>query len=248
MRVTRIAETRLSTEYPTTWFDSDQPTLNTEEWLRWESYVEDADFLAEFSGRACYEAWERKNPATATNQGYLENIIRQGHFSVLEHASASYYVTGVSRTLTHELVRHRHLSYSQMSQRYVNQIDVDIVIPPEIEAALREPSAINPATAEKIWELQDESRGLYEELVRDLMAAGRDRKAARGAARFVLMAGTETRLVVTGNHRAWRDAIMKRWHMAADIEIRTLFGMILRDLKQLAPNTYQDIPDEPYGS
>ena len=75
--------------------------------------------LAEFAGRACYESWHKPNPATATNAGYLRHILEVGHLSVLEHGSVTLYLRGVSRSLTHELVRHRHLSFSQLSQRYV---------------------------------------------------------------------------------------------------------------------------------
>src|SRR5690554_1935779 len=89
------------------------------------------DTLVEFAGRSCYQSWKRPNPATATNEGYIANILKQGHFSVLEHASATFYVQGVSRALTHELIRHRHLSYSQLSQRFVNEgREDDLVLPP----------------------------------------------------------------------------------------------------------------------
>ena len=67
--------------------------------------------------------WSKPNPRTATNAGYLRHIIDVGHFSVLEHASVSFYITGVSRSFTHELIRHRHFSYSQLSQRYVPEHD-----------------------------------------------------------------------------------------------------------------------------
>ena len=76
-----------------------------------------ADLLAEFAGRACYKAWDRKNPATATTEGYLKNILKQGHFSVLEHSSVTFYVEGASRSLLTELTRHRFLSLSVESQR-----------------------------------------------------------------------------------------------------------------------------------
>ena len=74
--------------------------------------------LAEFAGRACYESWSKPNPATATNAGYLRHILEVGHLSVLEHGTVTMYLRGVSRSLTHELIRHRHFSYSQLSQRY----------------------------------------------------------------------------------------------------------------------------------
>src|SRR5690554_342524 len=92
----------------------------------------DADLLAEFAGRSCYQSFHKPNPKTEANQDYLRNILNQGHFSVLEHASATFYVTGVSRALTHELIRHRHLSYSELSQRFVNVEDAEVVIPPAL--------------------------------------------------------------------------------------------------------------------
>lgn len=70
--------------------------------------VPDGQQLIELGGRACYSAWDKRNPNTDSNVAYLANIIRQGHYSVLEHANVGFFITGVSRTLTHELVRHRH--------------------------------------------------------------------------------------------------------------------------------------------
>ena len=68
-----------------------------------------AESLMEFAGRACYQSQAKPNPYTRSNSDYLANILAQGHESVLEHASASFYLTAVSRALTHELIRHRHL-------------------------------------------------------------------------------------------------------------------------------------------
>src|SRR6185436_8996725 len=73
----------------------------------WETDADGGQALAEFAGRACYESWDKPNPATATNEGYLRHILEVGHLAVLEHATVSMYLTGVSRSLTHELVRHR---------------------------------------------------------------------------------------------------------------------------------------------
>ncbi|NKZ86521.1 FAD-dependent thymidylate synthase [Rhodococcus hoagii] len=86
--------------------------------------------IAEAAGRGCYESWNRPNPRTATNADYLRHILEVGHGSVLEHGSATFYLTGLSRALTHELIRHRHLSYSQKSQRFVNEADGQFVMPP----------------------------------------------------------------------------------------------------------------------
>src|SRR6478735_2906535 len=98
----------------------------------WSTDADGGQALAEFAGRACYQSWSKPNPATATNAGYLAHILEVGHLSVFEHGTVSFYFTGVSRSCTHELIRHRHFSYSQLSQRYV----------PERDAAMVEPRAI----------------------------------------------------------------------------------------------------------
>jgi len=198
-----------------------------------------ADLLAEFAGRACYQAWDKPNPKTAANQDYLKNILNQGHFSVLEHASATFYVTGVSRALTHELIRHRHLSFSELSQRFVDIQTVDTVIPP----ALKENS-----NRELIGDVMDVAEQGYSMLVDNLIENGLTRKQAREAARAVMPNATETRIVVTGNMRAWRDVLYKRYSVHADAEIREFAAEVLRQLKLIAPGQFQDFPSEPFGS
>src|ERR1700753_4022945 len=99
----------------------------------WSTDADGGQALLEFAGRACYQSWSKPNPRTATNAGYLRHIIDVGHLSVLEHASVSFYITGISRSCTHELIRHRHFSYSQLSQRYVPENESQIVLPPGLE-------------------------------------------------------------------------------------------------------------------
>ena len=99
----------------------------------WSTDADGGQALVEFAGRACYQSWSKPNPRTATNASYLKHIIDVGHFSVLEHASVSFYITGISRSCTHELIRHRHFSYSQLSQRYVPENDAQVVVPPGLE-------------------------------------------------------------------------------------------------------------------
>ncbi|MER7167245.1 FAD-dependent thymidylate synthase, partial [Micromonospora sp. NPDC000207] len=95
----------------------------------WSTDADGGQALAEAAGRACYQSWKKPNPATATNAGYLAHILEIGHLSVLEHGSVTFYFTGVSRSFTHELIRHRHFSYSQLSQRYVPERDAAMVEP-----------------------------------------------------------------------------------------------------------------------
>ena len=201
--------------------------------------VNDTDLLAEFAGRLCYQSWARTNPATVTNEGYLFNIINQRHFSVMEHASFSFYVDGVSRSLLAELTRHRHLSFSVLSQRYVDESYGREIYPP----ALPVPTTVTD-TSHKLLEIAYAARNAYSQIVDELVAKGLTRKEARQAARSVLPNATETKFIVTGNVRAWRDVISKRNHPAADAEIRALGRDILRMLKLAAPNSFQDMEVE----
>lgn len=193
----------------------------------------DCDELAEFAGRACYQSWDRPNPSTANNAGYLSNILEHSHFSVLEHASATFYITGVSRALSHELVRHRHLSFSQMSQRFVDETDAQVILPPALDE--------NAWIAESLTRHAHRSQQLYKLFVKGLIQSGLSRKQAREAARAALPSATETRLVVTGNMRAWREVISKRGSPHADAEIQLLARELLLQLKNLAPHTFQDM-------
>jgi thymidylate synthase (FAD) len=205
----------------------------------WETDAEGGQALAEFAGRACYQSWGKPNPATATNAGYLRHILEVGHLSVLEHGSVSMYLTGVSRSLTHELIRHRHFSYSQLSQRYV----------PEREAAVVEPAVIaeDPELHERFVAATDAAVAAYTELLdglerrlADVPNATLRHKQARQAARSVLPNATETRIVVTGNYRAWRHFVAMRASEHADVEMREVAIACLRELQRVAGNLFGD--------
>jgi thymidylate synthase (FAD) len=198
----------------------------------------DADHLAEFAGRSCYQSFHKPNPATARNDAYLKNILEQGHFSVLEHSSATFYVTGVSRALTHELIRHRHLSYSELSQRFVDVESADYIEPPGFG---KEADAYN-----YLSDAVGQARHSYRRIVEALHNTGLTRKQIREAARAAMPNAMETRIVVTGNMRAWRDMLFKRYSVHADAEIREFAAEILRQLKKIAPGQFQDFPERPF--
>lgn len=213
--------------------------FETPEDVSWSTDADGGQALAEFAGRACYQSWNKPNPSTATNAGYLRHILEVGHLSVLEHGTVTFYLTGVSRSLTHELIRHRHFSYSQLSQRYV----------PERDAAMVEPDVIaeDPELHKKFVEATETSVRAYTELLEglerkfaDVPTAVSRRKQARQAARSVLPNATETRIVVTGNYRAWRHFIAMRATEGADIEIRWLAVECLRQLQRVAHNVFGD--------
>lgn len=203
-------------------------------------YVSPADHLAEIAGRQCYESWSRPNPKTAANRDYLANVIRQNHTSVLAHASFTFRLRGVSRSLTHELIRHRFLAVSEVSQRYVDMSQSYTVAPP----ALRESGT---AILSGVVENHRDAVKLYDLIVRDLVESGLTRKQARESARCVLPGGTETKMIVSGNVRAWRDFIQQRNAPGADAEIREIAGAILAVLNEYAPSSVADLVEASSG-
>ena len=207
----------------------------------------DMQQLVEFAGRACYESWSKPNPATARNADYIARTLHERkHWSIAEHATATFYITGVSRALTHELVRHRHLSYSQLSQRFVDESEASIVIPPaatEVDSTVvyhqqkfyedldgSIPEALEWWGQEAVWN--------YGDLVDALTAEGLPRKQAREAARAVLPNMIETKIVVTGNLRAWHEVIERRTAPDADAEFQQVAGLIRDELQKLAPEVF----------
>ncbi len=195
--------------------------------------------LAEFAGRACYQSWNRPNPSTATNEGYLRHILQVGHLSVLEHSTATFYLTGISRAVTHEIIRHRHFSYSELSSRFV----------PAGGPVLVEPGAVaaDPGLHEQFSVAMAAAATAHGQLLAALESAAERapdgalaRKQARQLAAGILPGASETAIVVSGNYRAWRHFVGMRATEAADVEIRTLAVGILRQLQQLAPNVFAD--------
>ena len=200
--------------------------------IGWESDSNvGGEALAEFAGRLCYlsfgedsgvSAGHKSIPGRTTNEEYLNNILKVKHGSVLEHATWSILLEGISRSLTHELVRHRAgFAYSQLSQRYVDESEVGFVVPPEVKEGTK---------AYDIWVASCE-RALAE--YRDLLAEIEEqlshiksrtlrRKRARETARAVLPNCTETKIVVTGNGRSWRHLMEMRGSLSADAEIRRM--------------------------
>ncbi|MGQ0645944.1 MAG: FAD-dependent thymidylate synthase [Gemmatimonadaceae bacterium] len=206
--------------------------------VEWQGEGSDGEHLAEFAGRLCYMS--QRNPAGRSTREYLGNILKQGHGSVLEHASYSVLLEGVSRSLTHELVRHRAgFAYSQLSQRYVDESHAAFVVPPAI---------IGDESLERTWREQMESaQRAYVVLVEELMARYgwvgdkvHRRKMSREAARGVLPNSTETKIVVTGNARAWRTMLELRSSEGAELEIRRMAVAVLRVMQREAPGLFGD--------
>lgn len=203
--------------------------------VSWDADTDNGpEALVEFAGRACYESFDKPNPRTATNAAYLRHIMEVGHHALLEHATATLYIRGISRSATHELVRHRHFSFSQLSQRFVHSEEAEVVLPPLI--------AEDEELSRLMLRAVDESRFIYQELLDALEERLGDepnallrKKQARQAARSILPNATESRIVVTGNFRTWRHFIGMRATEHADVEIRALAVECLKLLRQQAP-------------
>lgn len=196
----------------------------------------DADLTAEQSGRLCYMSWQRPNPKTATNADYLLNIDNQRHYSVLGHASASFYIDGVSRNCTHEMIRHRWFTFSEVSQRYVDIADFEFVEHPGLEELA--------APGTYIYNNFEIEKHRYRETVDELVRRGHTRKEARQAARSVIAGGVETKILMSGNLRAWRDFLAQRLAPGADKEIRRVALEIFRILSAEFCGHFQDFDSQ----
>ena len=201
----------------------------------------DAETLVTFAGRSCYESWHRPRPETYHDKDYIgRTIFEQQHSSILEHATATLYFTGVSRAFLTELTRHRHLSFSVRSQRFVNEAGANIVLPPIYRSGKAEPGTALAKAAELLEGIAQDLDSHYEGLVVEATEDGHKRKQAREAARSILPNMTETKMVVTGNLRAWLEVINRRTAPDADAELQEVMGMARDVLKPLAPSIFKD--------
>ena len=186
----------------------------------------DPEALLEHAGRTCYRSEPKGQPGK-----FLQARIREGHESLIEHASVTFDISGISRACSHQLVRHRLASYSQESQRYVDMAAPEFVVPP---AVARDPEA------QAIWdEFMAQVADTYHRL-RDLGVRKED-------ARFVLPNATATRIIVTMNFRSLRHLFTVRCDQAAQWEIRELALVMLRQVHDRAPAVFGDLYERYLG-
>jgi thymidylate synthase (FAD) len=193
------------------------------------SITPDCERVIEQAGRTCYmSAGKPEGGATAK---FVRMLIERGHYSVLEHATATFAVSGVSRACTHQLVRHRLCSFSQKSQRYVSEREAAMVVPESISSS---------GEALKIF--QESTRSTLEAYGK-LVETGIPREDAR----FVLPGAIETQIVLSANLRELRHVIEIRGSRHAQWEIRNLAAAMLGILKEHAPNVFYDLDIDPGG-
>jgi thymidylate synthase (FAD) len=231
--------------------------------LRFPEYLDDPDELPDSSqlcktaGQVCYASFGPRRTKNANAAGYFERLTSAGHGSVLEHASFSFLLYGISRSVTHELVRHRAgVGISQISQRYVSGNVLRFVERPEYQE--------DPELHRLFEERADRAAAEYEAMADRLLARQQSgaemlsadyktdaRKKVQQTARSLLPNETEAPMVWTGNVRALRHVIEMRADAHAESEIRNLALRLYLCLYHADPILFGDyelkeLPDGTY--
>jgi thymidylate synthase (FAD) len=195
--------------------------------------------IVELGGRVCYMSFGAAQ-SPQNNTDYIHNLIQMGHESVLEHATWTFFITGVSRAFSHQLVRHRAgFSFSQLSQQYHDESEARFVIPESLR--------LSPRAAE-IWsDTVEQAKSAYKAILEEVSETSVDgvaekehKRAIRSAARSVLPNATETKMVVTSNARALRYFLRVRGGIVGDLEMRRVCGLLLNLMRKEAASLFAD--------
>jgi len=181
-----------------------------------------AEKLIEDAGRTCYLSFDKEGPET--EKKFIRMLIKSGHHSVLEHAYVTFRIKGGSRSFTHQLVRHRLCSYSQQSQRYVNEKNFNRIEPKSIKS--------NKEAHSLFINFIDNVKEVYQKL-QSLGIPNED-------ARFVLPNAVESEIVISANFRELRHIFELRCSEKAQWEIREITLEMLRLMKEHAPTVFED--------
>ena len=190
------------------------------------SYTPQPEKTVAMAARLCYSPTGAAELAANMSEHQVDSLVKKitslEHLSTTEHVSFTFAIEGVSRVLTHQLVRHRIASYSQQSQRYVKEHDFEYIIPPSVAA--------NATATERFEKLMATVRETYNELV-ELGVHQED-------ARYVLANATETKIVVTMNARALLHFFQLRCCTRAQWEIRQLANLMREEVRKVAPRLF----------
>ena len=193
------------------------------------SHTPDPELVIANCATTCYDS----NPKDIeSSQKMIRSLTKAGHEAMIEHAHATFKLTGVSRALTHELVRHRLFSFAQRSQRYVKENEETYVTPDvlidnnEANANMKQAALVFKNAMNNAWTAY-----------RDLLKLGLKPEDAR----FVLPNACTTEIVVSGNFREWRNFLKLRLGPRAQWEIRKAANIILDKLYEIAPSCFEDL-------
>jgi len=227
--------------------------FSRDEGLGWKQTrgAAEAERLIEFAGRICYMSFG-KLQSRKSNRDYIRRLIDQEHESVLEHASWTFLLTGVSRAFTHQMVRHRvGFSFSQLSQQYHDEATAKFVMPAELKGESPAESAGAAAEVRGLWlriieELQRDYQSITDELESEYLRSHPTHKAGkrlpkevlrsiRSVARSLLPNATGTKLVFSANGRSLRHFLDLRGAILGDLEMRAVSALIYTRLLREAP-------------
>lgn len=191
-------------------------------------YTKNPERVVAMAARLCYSPIGAEELSEKMTDEQVEKLVKKivnlGHVSTVEHVSFTFAIEGISRVLTHQLVRHRIASYSQQSQRYVSEHDFEYILPPTIAA--------NPQAKEKFAALMQQIRSTYDELAA--------LEIPKEDARYVLANATETKIVATFNVRSLQHFLELRCCNRAQWEIRALANLMLAEVKKVAPLLFKN--------
>lgn len=186
------------------------------------AYTPEPEKTVALAGRMCYSNRGVDNLADTLTPAEVERMVKMltevGHLSPIEHVSFTFAVEGISRACSHQLVRHRIASYSQKSQRYVDETSFDYIVPPSI--------ANNP-----------EARELYTRVINTIQESYTQlaEMVPREDARYILPNATETKLVLSFNARSLYNFFSQRLCLRAQWEIREMAQLMLVEVMKVAP-------------
>lgn len=186
------------------------------------SITPDAEKLIETAGRISHLSYDKQTEDSYKE--FIKRIIKLGHFSILEHAYATFKISEISRACSHQLVRHRICSFTQQSQRYVDESNFEYIIPDSVRNNLK--------AYELFTDFVNKAKSVYIELLK----LGIKKEDAR----YVLPNATTTQIIMTANFREWRHIIELRGNINSQWEIRRIMIEILKILKSYAPNCFED--------
>ena len=191
------------------------------------SYTNQAEVLCATAARTCYssDAPSRilENIDEAKAGKFIDNVVGMGHHSIIEHAYYTFSLEGVSRAMTHQLVRHRLASFSQQSQRYVSLLTPDYVVPPTVKG--------NPEAASRFKEAMEQAWEAYQKLAELIPVED---------ARYVLPNACTTNIMVTMNARELLHFFTMRCCNRAQWEIREVADIMLEEVLKVSPAIFKD--------
>ena len=185
-------------------------------------------YSAEFAG----DIFGEEKEGLEKQVEFVKRVVESGHESPIEHVKFTFAVEGISRVLTHQLVRHRLASYSQQSQRYVKKADFDYILPPLIET--------ESEAKDEFIKIMDSIQASYKKMLNIFKNKGKEGEKVNQDVRFILPQAFETKIVITMNCRELLHFFKQRCCARAQWEIRNLANKMLEICKQYLPAVFSE--------